>query len=79
MADDVVLARLAQLETSVRKAGEALARLRDDNARLTGEVQRLTEENAQIKREAKRLGDERLQVLAQIDTMLKDIGKLDLE
>ena len=35
MADDVVLARLAQLEIAVRKAGEALARLQDDNARLT--------------------------------------------
>lgn len=65
MADDVVLARLAQLEIAVRKAGEALARLRDDNARLV-------QENAQLKREAN-------VVLAQIDTLLKDIGKLDLE
>jgi uncharacterized protein (DUF3084 family) len=65
MADDIVIARLAQLENAVRKAGEALARLREENARLHGEV--------------KRLGDERRQVLAQIDTLLKDIGKLDLE
>jgi uncharacterized protein (DUF3084 family) len=65
MADDVVLARLAQLENAVRKAGDSLARLREDNARLTGEVRRLV--------------DERRQVLAQIDTLLKDIGKLDLE
>jgi septal ring factor EnvC (AmiA/AmiB activator) len=79
MTDDVVLARLAQLETAVRKAGEALARMREDNARLTGDVQRLGEDNAQLKRDVRRLGDERLQVLAQIDTLLKDIGKLDLE
>jgi uncharacterized protein (DUF3084 family) len=65
MADDVVLARLGQLETAVRKAGEALTRLRD--------------ENAQLRREATKLGDDRRQVLAQIDTLLKDIGKLDLE
>ena len=79
MADDVVLARLAQLETTVRKAGDALARLRDDNARLTGDVQRLTERNTQLEREVTRLGNERHQVLAQIDTLLKDIGKLDLD
>jgi hypothetical protein len=72
MADDIVLARLAQLENAVRKAGESLARLREDNARLT-------QENAQLKREAVRHGEERRQVLAQIDTLLKDIGKLDLE
>jgi hypothetical protein len=72
MADDIVLARLAQLENAVRKAGEALARLREDNARLT-------QENAQFKREIARHGDERRQVLSQIDTLLKDIGKLDIE
>jgi septal ring factor EnvC (AmiA/AmiB activator) len=72
MADDVVLARLAQLESAVRKAGESLGRLREDHARLSAE-------NAQLKREAAKLGDERRQVLAQIDTLLKDIGKLDLE
>ena len=79
MADDVVVARLAQLENAVRKTAETLARLRDDNARLTGELKRLSEENAQLKREAGKHGDERRQVLAQIDTLLKDIGKLDLE
>jgi hypothetical protein len=79
MADDVVLARLAQLEAAVRKAGESLARLREDNARLTGEVKQLHDENAQMRREAGQLGEERRQVLAQIDTLLRDIGKLDLE
>ena len=79
MTDDVVLARLAQLENAVRKTGDSLGRLREDNARLTGEVQRLTERNTQLEREVGRLGNERHQVLAQIDTLLKDIGKLDLD
>ena len=79
MSDDVVLARLGQLENAVRKAGDALARLRDDNVRLTAEVKRLGDENTQLKREATRHGDERRQVLSQIDTLLKDIGKLELE
>ena len=79
MSDDVVIARLGQLENAVRKAGETLARLREDNMRLSGEVKRLGDENAQLKREATRHDGERRQVLAQIDTLLKDIGKLDLE
>ena len=60
-----LLQRLQQLEDAVRRAAEALARLQEDNARL--------------KREVKRLEDERRQVLAQVDVILKDIGKLDLE
>jgi predicted nuclease with TOPRIM domain len=62
---DGVMERLTELETAVRRASEALVRLRDDNARL--------------KREVTRLMDERKQVLGQIDGILKDIGKLELE
>ena len=79
MTDDAVVARLGQLETSIRKAGEAVARLRDDNARLAREVARLGEENAQLRRDVTKLTDERRQVLGQIDMLLKDLGKLDLE
>ncbi len=64
MADDVT-ERLAQLEGAVRRAGEALVRLRDENARL--------------KRELGQVADERRQTLAQVDAILKDIAKLDLE
>ena len=39
----------------------------------------LREENAQLRREVKRLGDERRQVLTQVDMILKDINKLDLD
>jgi len=62
---DEVLERLAELEGAVRRAGAALARLRDDNHRLRREVDRLTEE--------------RRQVAGQIDAILKDIAGLDLE
>lgn len=59
-----ILERLTQLEGAVRRAGEAMARLREDNDRL--------------RRDVKRLEDERRQVAAQVDAILKDIGKLDL-
>jgi predicted nuclease with TOPRIM domain len=62
---DGVTERLTQLEAAVRRASDALLRLRDDNARL--------------KREVTRLMDERKQVVGQIDGILKDIGKLELE
>jgi hypothetical protein len=62
---DGVLERLTQLEEAVRRAGEAMAKLREENDRL--------------KRDARRLEDERKQVLTQVDAILKDIAKLDLE
>jgi uncharacterized protein (DUF3084 family) len=64
MDDSQVLERLTEVEGAVRRAGETLARLREDNDRL--------------RREVKRLEDERRQVLSQVDAILKDIGKLDL-
>jgi predicted nuclease with TOPRIM domain len=64
MAEGIV-ERLAELEAAVRRAVEALGRLRD--------------ENAQLKREAKRFGDGRRQVVAHVDAILKDIAKLDLD
>jgi predicted nuclease with TOPRIM domain len=64
MSDNIV-ERLSELEGAVRRAAEALAHMR--------------EENAQLRREVKRLGDERRQVLTQVDMILKDINKLDLD
>ena len=61
---DAVLDRLGQLENAVRRAAEALARLRDENAGL--------------KRDLARLTDERRQVLSQIDGILEDIAKLEI-
>jgi predicted nuclease with TOPRIM domain len=65
MMGDNVVERLSELESAVKRAAEAIGHLR--------------EENAQLKREMRRLGDERRQVLAQVDMILKDIGKLDLD
>ncbi len=61
---DSVLDRLTELENAVRRATEALGRMREENERL--------------RREVARLGDERKQVVAQIDGILHDIAKLDL-
>jgi hypothetical protein len=57
-------ARLSQLEEAVRRAGDTVTRLREDNERL--------------RRDVKRLEDERRQVLGQVDAILKDLGKLEL-
>jgi|RhiMetdeSRZDD1v2_1073273.scaffolds.fasta_scaffold675472_3 hypothetical protein len=61
---DGVTDRLGELEAAVRRASDALVRLRDENERLRREVDRLT--------------DERRQSLVQIDSILKDLEKLDL-
>ncbi len=60
-----ILQRFTRLEEAVRRTGEMLARLREENDRL--------------RRDLKRLEDERRQVLGQVDAILKDLGKLDLE
>ncbi len=62
---DGIVERLTELEVAVKRAAEALAHMR--------------EENAQLRREVRRLGDERRQVLNQVDMILKDISKLDLD
>ena len=56
--------RLAQLEDAVRRAGDTITRLRDENQRL--------------KREVEQFEEQRRQSLSQIDVILKDIAKLDL-
>jgi FtsZ-binding cell division protein ZapB len=62
---DGVVERLGQLEEAVRRAAESLTRLREENERLRSDVARLT--------------DERRQVLGQIDGILEEIAKLDVE
>ena len=56
--------RLGQLEEAVRRAGDVITRLRDENQRL--------------KRQVTEFEEQRRQSLSQIDAILKDIGKLDL-
>ncbi|PYM43842.1 MAG: hypothetical protein DME12_02275 [Candidatus Rokuibacteriota bacterium] len=62
---DSVVERVAELEEAVRRAVDTLGRLRD--------------ENLQLRREVRRLTDERKQVLTQVDSILKDIVKLELD
>jgi hypothetical protein len=62
---DGVVERLGQLEDAVRRAAEALARLREENDRLKKDVARLT--------------DERRQVIGQIDGILEEIAKLEVD
>ena len=64
MADGIA-ERLSQLEDAVRRTGEVLIRLREENDRL--------------RRDHRRLEDEKKHVVAQIDAILRDIAKLDLE
>jgi hypothetical protein len=64
MADGLA-ERLSQLEDAVRRTGEVLSRLREENDRL--------------RRDHRRLEDEKRHVVAQIDAILRDIGKLELE
>ena len=49
----------------MRRTGEALTRLREENDRL--------------RRDHRRLEDEKKHVVSQIDAILRDIAKLDLE
>jgi hypothetical protein len=63
MADGIT-ERLTQLEEAVRRAGEVVTRLREENDRL--------------RRDYRRLEDERKHVVAQIDAILRDIAKLEL-
>jgi FtsZ-binding cell division protein ZapB len=65
VTDESLVERLTRLEEAVRRAADA--------------VQRLKQENADLRREVKRLGEERRQVLGQVDLILKDIARLDLE
>jgi FtsZ-binding cell division protein ZapB len=62
---DGVIERLGALEEAVRRAAETLTRLREENDRLRRDVARLT--------------DERRQVLGQIDGILSEIAKLEID
>jgi FtsZ-binding cell division protein ZapB len=63
MSDEIV-ERLTRLEEAVRRAGDTLVRLREENDRL--------------RRDMRRMDEERRQVVGQIDAILKDINRLDL-
>jgi FtsZ-binding cell division protein ZapB len=62
---DGVVERVGQLEGAVRRAAETLTRLREENERL--------------KRDLARLTDERRQIVGQIDGILQEIAKLEVD
>ena len=62
---DGVVERVGQLEEAVRRAAETLTRLREENERLKRDVARLT--------------DERRQIVGQIDGILQEIAKLEVD
>lgn len=82
MADtDGLAERLEALEKSVRRAAEAIARLRRERETLQARVTQLEGKLAGAegeKNELQALRQERKDVLAQVDSILKELDKLDL-
>lgn len=82
MADkDALAERLDALEKSVRRAAEAIARLRREREALQSRVSQLEGKLAGTegeKGELQALRQERKDVLAQVDSILKELDKLEL-
>jgi septal ring factor EnvC (AmiA/AmiB activator) len=66
--------RLAELEKSVKRAVEIIAALRRDRDGLESRLAALQTERAELVG----LRQERKEVLAQVDSILKELDKLDL-
>lgn len=66
--------RLAELEKSVKRAVEIIAGLRRERDGLEARLQSMQAERAELLG----LRQERKEVLAQVDSMLKELDKLDL-
>jgi len=66
--------RLAELEKSVKRAVEIIATLRRDRDGLEARLAALQAERAELMG----LRQERKEVLAQVDSILKELDKLDL-
>lgn len=73
MAENLA-ARLDQLEKSVKRAAETIARLKAEREALTARVTALEADRAELTT----LRQERKEVLAQVDGMLKELDKLEL-
>ncbi len=82
MADtDGLAERLEALEKSVRRAAEAIGRLRRERETLQARVTQLEGKLAGAegeKNELQALRQERKDVLAQVDGILKELDKLEL-
>ena len=66
--------RLAELEQSVRRAAEVIAKLRSERDALQARLEALEPERAELRG----LRQERKELLSQVDGILKELDKLDL-
>jgi septal ring factor EnvC (AmiA/AmiB activator) len=66
--------RLEELEKAVRRAAEAIAMLRKERETLQAKVAAADADRAELGR----LRQERKEMLGQVNTMLKEMEKLDL-
>ena len=74
MMDENLSERLEQLEKSVRQAVESMAQLRKEREALQAKVAALEQDRTELLG----LRQERKEVLAQVDSILKELDKLDL-
>jgi len=73
MADNLA-ERLAELEQSVRRAAEIIAKLRSERDALQARLEALEPERAELRS----LRQERKDLLSQVDGILKELDKLEL-
>jgi septal ring factor EnvC (AmiA/AmiB activator) len=73
MADNLA-ERLAELEQSVRRAAEIIAKLRSERDTLQARLEALEPERAELRT----LRQERKELLAQVDGILKELDKIEL-
>lgn len=66
--------RLAELEQSVRRAAEIIAKLRSERDTLQARLEALEPERAELRT----LRQERKELLAQVDGILKELDKIEL-
>lgn len=69
-----LMERLEQLEQSVKRAAETIAKVRAERDGLNARIEALESERAELRA----LRQERREVLAQVDGILKELDKLDL-
>jgi uncharacterized coiled-coil DUF342 family protein len=69
VSEESVMGRLEQLDKAARRAAEVIEQLRAERDALTGRVQGLEGELRAARQERK-------EVLAQLDTILKELDKL---
>lgn len=66
--------RLAELEQSVRRAAETIAKLRSERDALQARLEALEPERAELRT----LRQERKELLSQVDGILKELDKIEL-